>query len=140
MRLVILESPYAGKTPELLARNVEYAKRAMRDCLMRHESPLASHLLYTQPGILNDDIPEERTLGINAGLAWSKVAHQAVFYIDFGYSPGMLAAVKRHQAEGTYIEYREIGTSICHDCHKANKTCPIYPIAAQSCGQYQKAR
>jgi hypothetical protein len=39
------------------------------------EAPIASHLLYTQPGVLRDEIPEERRHGIDAGLAWGAVAH-----------------------------------------------------------------
>jgi hypothetical protein len=44
MNLVIIESPYAGNV-EL---NVSYARRAVKDSLGRGESPIASHLLYTQ--------------------------------------------------------------------------------------------
>lgn len=57
------------------------------------ESPYASHLLYTQPNVLDDSIPEERNLGIEAGFAWK---HQAgvltVFYTDCGWSQGMMRA------------------------------------------------
>ena len=53
MERVIIESPFAGDVD----RNLRYARAAMRDCLLRGESPYASHLLYTQPGVLNDDIP-----------------------------------------------------------------------------------
>ena len=63
MRLVILESPYAGD----IERNVAYARECIRDCLLRGESPIASHLLFTQPGILRDDVPAERELSIAAG-------------------------------------------------------------------------
>lgn len=56
MILVLLESPYAGNV-EL---NVTYARACMRDCLKRGEAPFASHLLYTQPGVLDDLVPNER--------------------------------------------------------------------------------
>ena len=46
MRQVIFESPYAGNVEE----NVAYARAAVRDSLLRGELPIASHLLYTQPG------------------------------------------------------------------------------------------
>ena len=85
MRRVILESPYAGD----IDRNIEYARACVRDSLSRGEAPIASHLLYTQEGILKDEIPEERMWGINAGLAWKEVAELHVFYIDYGYSRGM---------------------------------------------------
>ena len=86
MKLVILESPYAGE----IERNINYARLCVKDSLMRGESPIASHLLYTQ--MLDDNIPLERELGINAGLAWKKVAELQVFYIDYGWSKGMLYA------------------------------------------------
>lgn len=68
--LVILESPFAGD----IEKNLKYARKCMRDCFMRGELPFASHLLYTQDGILNDDLPKERMLGIDAGLCWGKFA------------------------------------------------------------------
>ena len=89
-RLVIIESPYAGD----IERNIEYARKCIKDSLDRGEAPIASHLLYTQPGILDDDIPEERDLGIEAGLAWRQVAEAHVFYIDYGISEGMEYAMK----------------------------------------------
>ena len=66
----------------------------VKDSLLRGEAPIASHLLYTQPGILNDNVKQERQLGIDAGLAWKEVADKHVFYIDFGYSAGMTYAKK----------------------------------------------
>lgn len=102
MRLVVVESPYAGD----VEGNVAYARRAMADCLKRGEAPLASHLLYTQPGILDDNKPAERELGINAGLAWARHAERAVFYLDRGWSNGMLAARAYFAEIGTLIEYR----------------------------------
>lgn len=85
MRLVIIESPYAGD----VERNVAYARACMADSLSRGEAPIASHLLYTQPGILDDSKPDERALGIAAGLAWKRVADDHVFYLDLGWSRGM---------------------------------------------------
>ena len=85
MKRVILESPYAGD----IERNIKYARACVRDSLLRGEAPIASHLLYTQEGILKDEIPEERKHGIDAGLAWKEVADLHVFYIDYGISKGM---------------------------------------------------
>ena len=102
MTKVILESPYAGE----VARNIEYAKLCMKDSLMRNESPLVSHLLLTQ--VLNDTIPSERTLGINAGLAWLDVADKHVFYVDYGWSKGMNWAAKTAADMGKEIEIRRI--------------------------------
>lgn len=105
MRLVILESPYAGD----VEANVAYARRCVRDSLLRGEAPIASHLLYTQPGILNDDIPSERKQGIDAGLAWRAVAHASVVYIDHGISKGMHYGIQAACDAGLPIEMRVIG-------------------------------
>lgn len=82
---VIIESPYAGD----IDRNIKYARQCVKDSLNRGESPIASHLLYTQEGILDDSLPNEK-LGIDAGLAWKSVADKHVFYTDYGYSAGMV--------------------------------------------------
>jgi len=109
MRLVILESPYAGDNEQAIALNVEYARRALRDSLMRGEAPIASHLLYTQPGVLRDEVPEERLHGITAGLAWREVATASVVYLDLGVSSGMEYGIAAARGSGLPIEYRVIG-------------------------------
>lgn len=102
MRLVILESPYAGD----VKKNIQYAKLCIRDSLMLGESPIASHLLYTQDGILNDDIPSDRQLGIDAGLAWIKVAEATVVYADLGITAGMKYGMAKAQEHGLEVEIR----------------------------------
>ena len=102
MRRVILESPWSGN----IRKHRNYARKAVRDCLKRNEAPIASHLLFTQPGVLKDAINEERALGIDAGLAWSEAADAAVFYADYGFSTGMLAALEHHAELGTPVEVR----------------------------------
>lgn len=104
MKRVILESPYAGDT----TRNIRYARECLKDSLKRGEAPIASHLLYTQEGVLDDNIEEERIWGINAGLAWKEVADLQVFYIDFGMSGGMKYAVEYAKNHNIEVEYRKI--------------------------------
>ncbi len=104
MRLVIIESPYAGD----VERNLAYAKAAVRDCLARGEAPYASHLFFTQPGILDDDKPAERTLGIEAGLAWGAAADATVVYQDLGFSSGMRLGIARAEEQGRPVEYRSL--------------------------------
>ena len=104
MKKVILESPYAG----FVERNIKYARLCVRDSLMRGESPIASHLLYTQEGILNDDIKEEREKGIDAGLEWKKVADLQVFYIDYGISKGMQYGMDYAKEHNVPFETRKI--------------------------------
>lgn len=102
MRLVILESPYAGD----VLKNIQYARRCVRHSLLLGESPIASHLLYTQDSILNDDIPEERQLGIAAGLAWKKVAEATVVYADLGITKGMHYGIHQARKQGLEVEIR----------------------------------
>jgi len=102
VRLVVIESPYAGD----VERNVAYARRALRDCFTRGESPAASHLLYTQ--IFNDDYPEQRRWGVEAGHAWIRVADAVAVYDDYGISKGMQQGIAAAEKHGIPIEYRKI--------------------------------
>lgn len=107
MKLVVIESPYAGD----IQRNLRYVRACMRDSLGKGEAPFASHALYTQPGVLDDAAPEERRLGIVAGYEWGEVADAVVFYTDLGWSPGMLAAEERlRDGNGpALVEQRSLG-------------------------------
>lgn len=104
MKLVILESPFAGD----VERNIAYARSAVRDSLSKGEAPIASHLLYTQEGILDDTIETERQWGIDAGLAWKRVADKTVVYADLGISKGMEYGIQAAKDAGLEVEYRHI--------------------------------
>jgi hypothetical protein len=107
-RLVILESPFAAPTAEGVEENISYARECLRDSLLRGEAPLASHLLYTQPGVLDDRVPEERERGIAAGLAWIDHADATVVYVDRGVSGGMKRGIERAQQAGRPVVERRI--------------------------------
>lgn len=111
MKLVLIESPLAAPTPELVARNQRYAKALMRYCLYRGWAPYASHLLYAQDGILDDDIPEEREMGIEAGLAWGAKAELTIVGTDLGISKGMERGINRARAEGRLVETVTLGAN-----------------------------
>lgn len=104
MILVILESPYAGD----VAHNVAYGQACMRDCLMRGEAPFASHLLYTQPGVLNDNNLPERAIGMTAGFSWGMKADKTVVYTDLGISAGMRDGIHAAEIAGRMIEMRTL--------------------------------
>lgn len=104
VKLVLLESPYTGN----IKKNIKYARACMRDCLNKGEAPFASHLLYTQPGILDDNIPEERKKGIEAGLLWGKCAEKTVVYYDYEITPGMQKGIERAKKEKRKIEFRKL--------------------------------
>lgn len=102
MRFVLLESPFSGNQEA----NRAYAMEAMRDSLLRGEAPFASHLLYTQ--MLDDTVPAERTMGIEAGLEIGKYATATVVYTDLGISRGMEWGIKRAEEQNRPIEYRSL--------------------------------
>ena len=106
--IVIIESPYAGE----VEKNLEYLRACMADSFARGEAPFASHGLYTQPGVLDDTIPEEREKGIKAGFriaeALAKIGARRIFYMDRGWSGGMMLGRKHAEAIGQPIEYRTI--------------------------------
>ena len=107
MRAVIVESPFAGN---FLQRwlNRRYARAAMRDCLDRGEAPFASHLLYTQPGVLRDGDAVERQRGIIAGLTWGQRADVTVIYGDRGISAGMTLGIEEAHKVRRPVEYRSL--------------------------------
>lgn len=111
---VIIESPYAGTSHWALVRwlqcrrNIRYARACVRDSLGRGEAPIASHLLYTQPGILKDHVQEERRWGIAAGLAWREVAQKTVVYEDYGVTQGMRFGMAAAREAGVEVEFRKI--------------------------------
>lgn len=117
MKRVIVETPYAGD----VKANVAYARKCIHDCLLRGEAPYASHLLYTQDGILDDTNPTERALGINAGFVWGDASDLVAVYTDRGISWGMILGIVAAQKRGTPIEYRTLNV----------------PLSTPSTGAYQ---
>jgi len=105
MKRVVIESPYAAKTEEGILLNEAYGELCMHDCLVNHnESPYASHLLYTRPLVLRDEVPEDRKLGIAAGFFWRDVSEQTNFYVDLGMTDGMKLGIDDCNEKGK--EYR----------------------------------
>lgn len=110
---VIIESPFAAAKDEQgnILRSEDYHRRyalaCLKDSLKRGEAPLASHLLYTQ--VLNDEDPDERMVGIEAGLSWLPVANTTVVYQDFGISSGMQLGIDRAVSQGVVVVFRKLG-------------------------------
>lgn len=109
MRRVILETPYAGD----IERNMKYLRACMHDCIVwHHDAPFASHGLYTQEGVLRDEIEKERMLGIEAGFVWRPAAEATVVYTDLGISRGMEYGIAHANEIGHPVEYRKLDPSI----------------------------
>lgn len=111
MKRVVIESPYAGD----VEANVAYAKRCVLDCLKRGEAPYASHLFFTQNGLLDDMNPDERRLGIEAGFAWGETAEQVVVYIDRGVSFGMRLGIEKAQDRGIHVQVRALDRDVTYE-------------------------
>jgi len=82
-----------------------YARECLLDSLRRGEAPLASHLLYTQ--VLDDEVPEDRSLGMSAGFAWNRHAELVAVYADLGVSRGMRTGISIAETHGIPVEHRE---------------------------------
>jgi hypothetical protein len=115
MKLIIIESPFSSGTkpsiPAVVLRNTKYVRACMRDAFLKGEAPFASHAFYTLPGVLDDNIPEERVMGMEAGWAWMRVLevnHVAV-YTDLGISFGMSEGIRRAREVGRQVEERALG-------------------------------
>lgn len=104
MKLVVIESPLAGDRE----RNKRYARDCMLDSLRRGEAPYASHLLFDQPGLLDDDKPGDREMGITAGFAWGERAELRAFYVDLGMSSGMQRGQLEAERLGQAVEFRTL--------------------------------
>lgn len=115
MQTVIIESPYAGD----IEKNIEYAWKCVRDSCSRGEAPFASHLIYTvavdkqkyaqeKLGMTDDEHWISREEGLKRCEAWRSVANKTVFYVDLGYSSGMIRAKEHALKIGQPIEERRI--------------------------------
>lgn len=114
-RLTIIESPLSNRNGRSMDQNLEYLRRCLRDSWNRGELPFASHGFF--PFFLNEHDPIERQQGIEAGYEFWHFHHiqdddvpRIVFYLDWGLSPGMKAALDRTIALGRDYETRYIGS------------------------------
>jgi hypothetical protein len=90
LKHVVIETPSASNA----RRNIKYARACMRDSMLRGETPIDSHSLYTQTDA--------------RGLALGKSAHLTAIYTDLGISGGMILGMNLAKAEGRPIEFRTI--------------------------------
>jgi hypothetical protein len=120
-RLVIIESPLRGRVPSWAPRwlaplfervdrwrNKRYARACMRDSLMFGEAPYASHLIYDQPGVLDDAEPAQRKIGMDAGFAWGSRGDLCAVYVDLGITDGMRRGMELALQRGLPIEERSL--------------------------------
>jgi len=98
----VVESPYGGD-PETVARNLRYLRACLHWCVHNGFTPYASHGLLTQPGVLRDELPGERRLGLGGGLALGDLLPVRLVFTDLGITSGMEAGIKRATRLGQHV-------------------------------------
>lgn len=74
--LIFFCSPLRGEDKH---RNIVWAQDSCREISKTGAVAFAPHLYFTQ--FLDDDVPEERDLGINSGLCIMALANEVWFYL-----------------------------------------------------------
>jgi hypothetical protein len=88
-KFVCLETPFWSTDVDTVARNLRYLAWCIRDCYLNHnEAVYAGHGL----GPLGIVEQEHRHIGLGADMLALDTIRRAVFYVDLGFSPGMLDA------------------------------------------------
>ena len=114
MNTVFLESPYSGATDEIIARNVKYARACCTHSYhVMGEAPVALHLLYTQlpEGQFvsdNEVVLRGREFALQCCREVRKKMGRVVFYVDLGWSNGMLQSRAECEKDGIPWEVRWI--------------------------------
>lgn len=103
-RLVIIETPDI----EHNQASLDYTKACMQDSLLRGEAPLAGHLFYPEPSILNDQSPDERELWATSRQAWVNTADLSAVYTDRGISARMEQGITAALRAGVPVTFRNI--------------------------------
>ncbi len=119
-RIVLVESPFAGRcTPDCFdvycakrvgdgIDNLLYAEALCRFVTMRGDAPFASHVFC--PQFLNDNISEERELGIQIGFTIGQHAQLTVVGCDRGLSGGVLGGIQDARKVQRPIEFVSLVT------------------------------
>lgn len=105
-RTVYIATPWRTAPGHDRQSRLDYVRRAVKDSLDRGESPVAPHLMLH--GVLDDDRPSERQIGIDAGLAVLGAVERLVVYEDHGITEGMEAEIEAAREMGMPIEYRRL--------------------------------
>jgi len=90
---VILETPFKNENKQIFIDNYLYTNAVARKLMKEDDvSSLFFHTFYTQ--FLNDNIPEERDLGLMSSFNYHSDADYKLYAIDRGLSHGMILGAK----------------------------------------------
>lgn len=98
---IYVASKFAGDT----RANTKAAIRHCRSVIAAGHMPVASHILYAASGMLKDDDPSERELGLAFGLALLKGCDELWAFGDI--SPGMAKEIEEAKRLKMPVIYKE---------------------------------
>jgi hypothetical protein len=99
MKKVYIASPLRGNEEENIKNAIEYSRYAIMECGVLPQTP---HIFLTR--FLDDNVEEERALGIKAGMQLLEECDELWVFGDV-ISEGMQAEIARAQVLGIPIEY-----------------------------------
>jgi len=111
VKFVDVETPYMDEDHGNVARNILYARACVRDSLMRGETPFALNIFYSQPGIIDDSVSDERRIAIQTVDKLIGAFPDAVtaVYEDLGISKSMQYGIDRATLSRRKVEFRKLG-------------------------------
>ena len=101
MKKVYICSPYRATDSAELDRNIEYAQKLTKQALGAGLAPITPHLYLTQ--CLDEKKPEQRAVGMAAGLTILKSCDFVIAGIKYGISEGMSAEIAAADAAGIEV-------------------------------------
>ena len=127
MRKVYICNPYRAKNDAELDRNLEYAQTLTRQAIEAGLAPITPHLYMTQ--CLCDEIPEERTKGMTAGLELLKCCDFVIAGIKYGISEGMSREIQTADKLGIeVVNADKLREKMRYEKHKANVVANNYAM------------
>lgn len=101
MRTCYICSPYRAKTEAELDNHIDYAQEITSKAMAAGLAPITPHLYLTQ--VTNDEIPEQRARGLEAGQALLLLCDCVIIGNRYGVSAGMQAEIKLAEQQGVAI-------------------------------------
>lgn len=101
MRTCYICSPYRAKTEAELDNHIDYAQEITSKAMAAGLAPITPHLYLTQ--VTNDEIPEQRARGLEAGQALLLLCDCVIIGNRYGVSAGMQAEIELAEQQGVAI-------------------------------------
>lgn len=112
MKKIFVCSPYRDNNTIRHIRNLQLAKDYCKDLVDGGYMPLAPHLYFTY--IYDDNVKEERELGIKMGIEWLKECDE-IHVIGNKITDGMKQEIKVAKELGKEIIFRNVITTVLRE-------------------------